>query len=77
MQKTVLSCLLLVLAGCASIPSGKPDPRDPWERFNRSALQVQRHASTVPSPSPVAKGYVKVTPRVVRTGVSNALQQSR
>jgi phospholipid-binding lipoprotein MlaA len=71
MQKTVLSCLLLVLAGCASIPSGKPDPRDPWERFNRSVFNFNDVLDRAIA-KPVAKGYVKVTPRIVRTGISNA-----
>jgi len=71
MQKTVLSCLLLVLAGCASVPSGKPDPRDPWERFNRSVFNFNEALDRAIA-KPVAKGYVKVTPRVIRTGISNA-----
>jgi phospholipid-binding lipoprotein MlaA len=71
MQKTVLSCLLLVLAGCASVPSGKPDPRDPWERFNRSVFNFNETLDRAIA-KPVAKGYVKVTPRIVRTGISNA-----
>ena len=71
MQKTLLSCLLLVLAGCASVPSGKPDPRDPWERFNRSVFNFNDVLDRAIA-KPVAKGYVKVTPRVIRTGISNA-----
>jgi phospholipid-binding lipoprotein MlaA len=69
MQKAVLFSLLLVFAGCASI-SGKPDPRDPWERFNRSVFNFNDALDRAIA-KPVAKGYVKVTPRVVRTGVSN------
>ena len=71
MQKAVLSCLLLFLAGCASVPSGKPDPRDPWERFNRSVFNFNEALDRAIA-KPVAKGYVKVTPLVVRTGISNA-----
>jgi phospholipid-binding lipoprotein MlaA len=71
MQKTVLTCLLLVLAGCASVPSGKPDPRDPWERFNRSVFNFNEALDKAIA-KPIAKGYVKVTPRVVRSGISNA-----
>lgn len=70
MQKAVLFCLLLVFAGCASIPSGKPDPKDPWERFNRSVFNFNESLDRAVA-RPVAKGYVKVTPRLVRTGVSN------
>jgi phospholipid-binding lipoprotein MlaA len=70
MPKTVLFCLLLVLTGCATVPSGKADPRDPWERFNRSVFNFNEALDRAIA-RPVAKGYVKVTPRVVRTGVSN------
>jgi phospholipid-binding lipoprotein MlaA len=73
MQKTaLLSLLLLLTAGCASIPSGQPDPRDPWERFNRSAFKFNDALDRAIA-RPVAKAYVKVTPRFIRTGVSNAL----
>jgi len=71
MQRTVLFGLLLALAGCASIPSGKPDPKDPWERFNRSVFNFNETLDRAIA-KPVAKGYVKVTPRVVRQGISNA-----
>lgn len=43
---------------------------DPWEGFNRSVFRfnerVDRYAL-----KPVAKGYRKITPRPVRTGVAN------
>jgi len=71
MQKAVLFCLLLVFAGCATVPSGKPDPKDPWERFNRSVFSFNDALDRAIA-KPVAKGYVKITPRVVRTGISNA-----
>jgi len=65
----LLSCLMV--GGCATLPSGKPDPRDPWERFNRSTFKFNDALDRAIA-RPVAKAYVKVTPRVVRTGVSNA-----
>lgn len=65
---TLLSCLLV--GGCATLPSGKPDPRDPWERFNRTTFKFNDALDRAIA-KPVAKGYVKVTPRVVRTGISN------
>jgi phospholipid-binding lipoprotein MlaA len=59
------------LVGCASLPEGsKRDPRDHMERFNRSVYKFNTaldHAIL----RPVARGYVKVTPRPVRTSVSN------
>jgi phospholipid-binding lipoprotein MlaA len=65
--------LLSSLAACASVPAGsKPDPRDHLERFNRA---VYKFNSTLDHAilRPVARGYVKVTPRPVRTSVSNFL----
>jgi phospholipid-binding lipoprotein MlaA len=67
---TLLSCLLV--GGCAALPSGKPDPRDPWERFNRTTFRFNDALDRAIA-RPVAKAYVKVMPRVIRTGVSNAL----
>jgi phospholipid-binding lipoprotein MlaA len=70
MKKLTLFFAGLVLSGCASLPSGKPDPRDPWERFNRSVYAfndaLDQHLA-----KPVAKAYVRVLPRFVRTGVNN------
>ncbi len=70
MQKVFLALTALVLAGCATLPSGKPDPRDPLERFNRSMFAFNDALDKTVA-RPVAKAYVKVTPRFVRTGVSN------
>jgi phospholipid-binding lipoprotein MlaA len=65
--------LLSGLAACASVPPGsKPDPRDCFERFNRSVYKFNSaldHAIL----RPIARGYVKVMPQPVRTGVSNFL----
>ena len=70
MQKAFLALAALMLAGCATLPSGKPDPRDPLERFNRSMFAFNDALDKAVA-KPVAKAYVKVTPRFVRTGVSN------
>lgn len=75
MQKTACASLLVVACltqfGCASLPPGaKRDPRDPWERMNRTTFKVNMaldHAIL----RPIARGYEKVTPHPVRTGVSN------
>jgi phospholipid-binding lipoprotein MlaA len=66
---TLLSCLLV--GGCATLPSGKSDPRDPWERFNRASFKFNDTLDRAIA-RPVAKTYVKVIPRVIRTGISNA-----
>jgi phospholipid-binding lipoprotein MlaA len=68
---SALFALTFSLVGCASLPEGSTrDPRDHAERFNRSMYKFNTaldHAIL----RPVARGYVKVTPHPVRTGVSN------
>lgn len=53
-----------------SPPARAKSGPDPWEGFNRSVFRfndrLDRYAL-----KPVAKGYKKVTPRAVRTGVTN------
>jgi len=68
----VLLALCLGLTGCATLPSGKPDPRDRFERFNRAVFVFNTkldHALL----RPVAREYVKVTPQPIRTAVNNFL----
>jgi phospholipid-binding lipoprotein MlaA len=63
----------LLLGGCATLPPGsEPDPRDRFERANRSVYAFNRaldHAVL----RPVARAYVKVTPQPVRRCVANFL----
>ena len=57
--------LTLTLGGCATLPSGKPDPSDRFERVNRSVYSFNRaidHAVL----RPVARTYVKITPGPAR-----------
>ena len=71
LKRCLLLVLLLPLAACATLPEGSErDPRDPFERFNRS-VYVVNDALDVAIAKPVAKGYVKVTPQPIRTGVAN------
>ncbi len=62
---------LLLLTGCASLPqNATPDPRDPFERFNRGAFAFNDglDRSVI---RPLARGYKTVTPQPVQTGVTN------
>jgi len=70
--RPVLLCLALaLLAGCATLPSGtQRTPRDPWERMNRATYKFN-DAIDKAVLHPVARGYVRVVPQVLRTGVSN------
>ena len=73
MQRRIVLALLLagLTAGCATLPAGhQPDPRDRFERTNR-AIYKFNDALDRSIAKPMVKGYVKVTPRPVRTGVSN------
>jgi len=70
--RTFLAALaaMFFLAGCASIPSGKADPRDPLERFNRSVYRFNVGADRAIF-RPAAKAWRAVVPRPVRRGLSN------
>jgi len=70
MHRLIFALATLLLAGCATLPSGKADPRDPWEKLNRSTFAFN-DALDKGIGKPAAKAYVKVTPRFLRTGVSN------
>jgi phospholipid-binding lipoprotein MlaA len=66
----LLAILCLSLFGCATQPNTKRDPRDPLERVNRVTYRFNDavdHAVL----RPIALGYRKITPRPVRTSVSN------
>jgi phospholipid-binding lipoprotein MlaA len=65
-----LTLALFALSGCAGAPPAKPDPRDPFERINRSTFAFNQSLDKAVV-RPVLRGYRKVTPRVVRTGISN------
>ena len=60
-------------SGCASLPPGSVrDPRDHFERFNRAMFKFNT-ALDHGFFRPLARGYVKVIPSPLRTGVSNFL----
>lgn len=63
--------LALAVAGCASAP-GRTTNRESIEGFNRG---VYKFNDTIDRAAlkPVAKGYRKVTPQFIRTGVGNVL----
>ncbi len=55
----------LMLAGCAG-----PNPRDPYEGFNRAMFSFNDTVDTY-ALKPVATAYKNVTPSFVQTGVNN------
>ncbi|GAC1452780.1 MAG: VacJ family lipoprotein [Steroidobacteraceae bacterium] len=69
---SLASLCLAVLAGCAAAPGVKSDPRDPWERMNRTTYRFN-DAFDRAIAKPVARGYRKVTPHFIQTGIGNFL----
>ncbi len=68
---SLISLTLLFLSGCATLPqNSKRDPRDPWERLNRTTYKFN-NAFDRTIYRPVAVGYRKATPRFMQIGVSN------
>jgi phospholipid-binding lipoprotein MlaA len=51
-------------------PGVKPDPRDPWERLNRTTWKFNDGFDHYVF-KPVATGYTKAVPRFARTGIHN------
>lgn len=62
----VLLTCCCTLAGCAA----GPNPRDPYEGFNRKVYSFNEGLDKAVL-KPVAKGYVAVVPAVARRGVTN------
>ncbi len=67
----LLSALcLLLLCACATLPPGPRNPRDPWERMNRTTYKFNDKVDKAIL-RPLARGYHKVTPGFAQTGVRN------
>jgi phospholipid-binding lipoprotein MlaA len=67
---SLLAVCLLILCGCATLPPGtKRDPRDPWERMNRTSYKINDVLDKAIL-RPLARGYSK-TPRFMQSGVHN------
>ena len=65
-----LYTLLLLLGGCATLPPGQRDVRDPFERFNRSMFRFNDVADRAIL-RPVARAWKATVPRPVRRGLGN------
>ncbi|MEZ5458769.1 MAG: VacJ family lipoprotein [Steroidobacteraceae bacterium] len=69
--RTTALLFALSLAGCASLPPNtQKDPRDPFERANRATFAFNE-ALDRRIAKPIAKGYKRITPDAVETGISN------
>lgn len=67
-RSAALGCIALLLGGCAT--TGEPHPSDPFEPANRGIYAFNEGLDRAVL-KPTARAYQKVTPRWVRTGVSN------
>ncbi|HVC29647.1 MAG TPA: VacJ family lipoprotein [Steroidobacteraceae bacterium] len=65
-----ISILALTAAGCATVPPSERTARDPWQRVNRGVYRFNDVFDRAIA-APVARGYVRAVPHVVRTGVTN------
>jgi phospholipid-binding lipoprotein MlaA len=63
--------LILSASACVTLPPNSPRvPQDPWESWNRGVYKVNDKLDRAVV-KPVAKGYVRVVPSPIRTGVTN------
>ncbi len=60
----------VLLGGCATLPPGKRDARDPLERTNRAVFKFNRAADKAVL-RPAAKAWQAIVPRPIRTGLGN------
>lgn len=67
-----LACVTSFLGCAATRPEGgySNSPADPWEPANRAIFAINNRIDRA-TLKPLAKGYKKITPKVVRTGISN------
>jgi len=69
LPRAMLWIALLLLSGCATAP-GRTTNDDPLQGFNRGVYKFNTVVDNA-TLKPVAKGYQKITPQWMRTGVSN------
>ncbi|MCH9693890.1 MAG: VacJ family lipoprotein [Gammaproteobacteria bacterium] len=62
--------ILLLASACASIPPEQRAEHDPWEPLNRPVYKFNTVVDSAIT-KPLAKGYRKVVPGPVKTGVTN------
>jgi phospholipid-binding lipoprotein MlaA len=79
MIRPLLTLLLsLCIAGCATTaaPPAERHPDDPWEPYNRSVYAFNRGVDRAVL-RPVARGYDRITPDPVKSGVGNFFRNLR
>ncbi len=69
----IVIVLLLALGGCATIKDARGGPGarlDPWENWNRKVFAFNESLDENVL-KPIATGYAKVVPQIVRQGIDN------
>lgn len=69
---TAVLCSVLLSACAGTPPAAQSNPADPWERVNRGTHRFNNAVDRAVF-KPVATAYRDYLPQVVRTGVSNVL----
>jgi phospholipid-binding lipoprotein MlaA len=67
--RILLICSVLAMAGCAATP-GRTTSNDRFEKLNRGVYKFNDVLDRA-ALKPTAKGYKKITPQWMRTGISN------
>jgi phospholipid-binding lipoprotein MlaA len=68
--------LLTLLTACATLPAGATkDPRDPFERINRTTFKFD-DALAHKVALPIARGYQRITPKPIRQGIANVFENA-
>lgn len=68
--------LLALLTACATLPPGATrDPRDPFERINRTTFKFDDYLAHKVA-IPIGHGYQAVTPKVIRRGIANVFENA-
>ncbi|QEY25379.1 VacJ family lipoprotein [Neisseria zalophi] len=75
-KKTTTIPLIMLSLAITQPASAENNPADPYEPYNRTMFKINEKADKYIF-SPVARGYRKVTPKPVRTGVSNFFNNLR
>ena len=66
----IVMAAFLLTACATTVPGAGSDPRDPYENYNRSMFTFNKSVDDNVL-KPVATGYVKVVPTVVREAIGN------
>lgn len=70
MKPLLALAALATAAGCASVPSGQPNPRDPWESYNRGMFEFNDKLDRAVL-KPIAQGYDQSVPGFAQAGLKN------